>query len=387
MAHLNLSLKLKDLPAFAGRLLSLFLFISASNAEVLQFFDPTQVRAPSKIESEVKIFLANDPLSLREILSDWHGNYTPKSGQNIALLDGRIDLGRGFAEHYYLGYFYQVALFVEADKSFTDIVYTVKNKNDLEAGKTYVLDLDTEGIMQSGVLFSGNKKFYEDEAHAISFGGAVYLAYGMDMQEGTIWGDASAVSTKDYELEADSSYYYTHNYLYDLNVKNAYGFGYGSHVGVNYESKKHDIKIRFLVNDFLSKMYWQDLPFSEVAIQTKNKSYDENGYVKYTPTFSGLEQYRDYTQTIDPRYKLEVNVKINDTTFSGGVDRVYEENFPYLKMLHTVDDFHSVEVMHESRFGSFGVGYGYKYFKVAIIADEFTDFSSFGFSSSFSYLF
>jgi hypothetical protein len=363
------------------------LLSSTLDAGVLQFFDPIQIPQNKTIQVQYKAFLANDPMPIKEFLDDWDGDYNPKNGQNIALLDSRFDLGGGVGSYYYLGYFHQYDLFIDTDKDFTDLFYSVKNKNDLEIGREYALDLDIEGIKQHGLIFSGDRKVYETDNYSISFGGAIYLSYGLDMQNGFISGKATANGTKDYVIDASSSYYYTHNYLYDLVVSSASGYGYGSHIGLYFENKKHNFQIKFLVNDLVSKMYWKDLPFSEILLKTENKSHDEKGYVKYAPTISGLEQYRDYTQTLESKYKLEGSVILEDSTIFGGIDFVHGENFPYVRIFHKLDEIQTLEFMHESHFGSFGFVYGYKNFKIGIEADEFSDNSSFGLNSSFIFRF
>jgi len=384
MVHLNHFHSIKYLPAI---LVGKLLLISTSHAGVVQFFDPSQIPQNQTIKAEYKTFLANNPMPIKEFLKDWDGDYTPKNGQNIALLDSRFDLGGGVGKHYYLGYFYQYDLFIDTVKDFTDLFYAVKNKNDLEVAREYALDLDIKGIKQHGLMFSGYGSMFENDDYSIAFGGALYLSYGLEMQNGFIDGKAQSINTKDYDIDASSSYYYTHNYLYDLDVTSTHGYGYGSHVGLYFKDKKHNFQIKFLVNDLVSKMYWKDLPFSEILLKTENKSHDENGYVKYAPTISGLEQYRDYTQTLTAKYKLEGSVVLDDSTIFGGIDLMHGENFPYVKISHKLDEVQTIELMHESRFGSFGFGYGYKNFKIAIIADAFSDVSSFGLSSSFFYRF
>jgi hypothetical protein len=66
---------------------------------------------------------------------------------------------------------------------------------------------------------------------------------------------------------------------------------------------------------------------------------------------------------------------------------VYGESFPYVKIAHNFSKSQIFEFMHESRFGSFGFGYGYKNFKISLMADEFSDNSSFGLNSSFIFRF
>jgi hypothetical protein len=383
MALLNHFRKLKQLSAF---LVGNLLFITTLQAGVLQFVDVTANLTGKTFKSDFRLFMANDPVSIDEFLHDFGGEYTPEGGENIALLDSRFDIGF-VHDSYYLGYFYQYNLFVDTDKDFTDLFYAVKNKNDLEVGKEYALDLDILGIKQSGLLLSKSVKLYEDKQYVVRFGGAGYLSYAYDMQDGSMHGRAKASDVKDYNLDVSSSYYFTKNYLYGLSVEAAHGLGYGFHLGFSVEDTNRALKFRVLANDLFSKVSWKDLPYSKISLKTANKSYDEQGYVKYAPTISGLEKYVDYTQDLEPKYNLQASAKLKDTEFSAGVDLAYGENFPYLKINQKLSSTDTIEAMYESRFGSFGVGYGYKNFKLSIMANEFSDNSSFGLSSSFHYRF
>ncbi len=389
MDHLSHFLSTKNLSTIlVGRFIFFIsVFFTTSHASVIQFFDPTSTFKNQTIKIKYKVFLANDPVSVKDFLNDWHGDYNPNSNRNFALLDSRFDIGRNIKNSYYLGYFYQYNLFINTNKDFTDLFYAIKNKRPFKRDKNFILDLDIVSIKQNGLLFSGNKNIFEDNTHVFTIGGAFYLSYGFDMQDGVINGNAKAIDKKDYDIDASSSYYYTHNYLYSLDINPAHGYGYGSHVGVNYENKKHHLKIKLLINDLVSKMYWKNLPYSKILLSTKNKNYDKDGYVKYRPTISGLEQQKDYIQTLTPRYKLQSAISVKNTTYLGGIDSVYREFFPYIKILHQLDKTKSLEIMYEKRFNSFGVEYSYKTFKIGILTDKFSNFSSFGLSSSFIFRF
>ncbi len=375
---------MKYLPAI---LVGKLLFFSTIHAGVIQFFDPTKIYQNQTFQVDLKTFIANDPVSMKEFFDDWKGEYTPKDTQNIALLDSRFAVGVSLKKNYYLEYFYQYSVFLDTNKEFTDFLHSVKNKNNLIANKIYTPKLDIIGIKQNGLLVSKSQKIFENDKYTFGLAGAFYISYGTEMQDGVVNGDIISTGAKDYDIDVSSSYYYTHNYLYDLDVKGAYGYGYGSHVGLYYENKEYLLKIKFLANDLVSKMYWKNLPYSKILLKTKNKSYNENGYVKYDPSISGLEQYRNYTQRLVPSYKFESNLKLKNIALIGGIEHKYKINFPYLKMTYEFNQAQTFDIMYESRFGSFGFGYEYKWFKVEIIANKFTNFSSFGFNTNLKYKF
>ena len=382
MVHLNHLIKHKLLLAF---LAGSSLFTTSSNAGVIQFFNlPNDLN--QSLKTELNLFIANDPVSIDAFLHKWHGKYTPNDSKNLAMLDSRVDIG-GFINDYYVGYFYQYNVFIDTNRDFTDLFYNIKNKNDLISGRDYNLNLDIKGIRQHGLMLAKSVDIYKDKSSEIRFLGGFYLSYAKHMQEGFIKGSARTNSPKDYDIDASSSYYYTHNYLYKLDTDASHGFGYGMHLGLTYEDRKNSWGLKFLVNDFLSSVLWKDLPYSKISILTKNKTYDDQGYTQYSPTINGLEKYKDYTQKLDTSYKLEATKKIDNFHLRGGIDSKYSDFFPYVNLGYVFDDSKLLEVSYESRFGSFGVGYHSEYFNINLSADDFTDVSAFGLSSSFIFRF
>jgi hypothetical protein len=363
-----------------------YLFLSFLQADVIQFFDPVRDFSDRAIKVDFKSFIANDPIELKELFDKWQGRYSPKDGKNIALLDSRFDLG-GYINGLYIGYFYQYNAFIDTVRDFTDLVYSTKNKLDLQKGREYDLSLDIDGIKQYGLLLSKNGTVYENDRYRVVFGGGVYLSYGLDMQSGWIKGSAVANAEKDYDIDAYSSYYYTRNYLYRLDVEDSYGIGYGSHVGFLYTDLIYSYSFKFLVNDLFSYVKWRNLPYSKVDIKTQNKSYDEDGYLKYSPSIRGLEVYKNFTQKIDPSYKLQLTSDYKDIRFALGVDRKYDVNFPYFKIGYGFDARESFEIVLESRFKTAGFIYRYKDFNLNFSIDRFSDFKAIGFSSGLGYRF
>ncbi len=357
-------------------------------ADVGAFFDPTSSDKSSTLESKISFYLANDAISLKEFFGDWRKNYHPRNGDNVALQDMRIDIGGNFYKDFYIGIFHKYNVFITTNKDFVDLYHTIKNKDDLNQGKTYLLDLKVQGIRASGLLLSGQKSLYHDKSQTIMIGASLSLMFGHDMQDGIINGRAISLNSKQYQAQGSSRYYYTKNYLYDLDVKSAYGVGYGSDIALSYENSLYDFRIKCIVNDIFSRIYWQDLPYSFVDIQTKNKDFDADGYVKYAPVISGVEKYVDFSQHIEARYKIVVEKNVYNTfLLLVGMEQLYQMKIPFIQLKTSLDSKQDFAISYESRFSGFGLDYRYENFKIGLITDDLVDFSSFGIRTSFRYKF
>lgn len=356
-------------------------------AGVVAFFDPNkEVSSPHNIQSNLSVLLASDPISLYGMFHDWDGEYHPKSNTNIAMQDMRLDIGTKLFDDYYLGYFYRYNVYIKTGKDFTDFFYRTKNHLDLDPTRRFDLKLNIEGIKHSGVILAHSRVVFDNANDSVKIGGAVSFTVGHDMQHGTIDGEARIPSKKSYEASGEVSSYYTHNYLYDLDVKQATAYGYGSDFSIEYKNRAHELKANFIVNDLWSKMYWKNLPYSHVNINTRNTSFDEDGYIHYSPSISGTELYVDYTQTIEPRYRIEVNKKIkSDVTLTAGTDYVYDTLFPYITADKELSNSKNILFSYENRFKSFGVDYRDKTFSIGITSDAIKDISTFGLRAGFLY--
>ena len=357
-------------------------------ADVVPFFDPTTKHKSSTYNLNIQEFIANEPISLTEFFGDWEHSYHPKDGKNIALQMLRVDVGGEFLEDYYLGYFYQYDVFIKTNKDFSDFYHTIKNKKEFYHDRNYRLDLTLEGIQESGLILSKRFSLYHDSVHRLLVGAGVDVRFGHEMQDGFIQGSASSPSQKRYVAQGSSRYHYTQNYLYDLDVGQASGFGYGGAVALDYYNRALSFGAKVVVNDIFARMYWRDLPFSKVDIQTKNKDIDADGYTTYHPSISGLEKREDFTQKISPRVKVVLEKELYPyVKVFVGLERVYGENFPYVRFSEQLDDNQEVLLGYENRFHTFGVDYRYESFMIGVSADAFSHFSALGLRASFQHQF
>jgi hypothetical protein len=354
------------------------LFSNSLLADVVSFNDPLDEK-----NINFKLFLANDPVSLEELFSGWRDTFDPKNGKNLALGDLRVDLG-GEYNGIYFGYFYRYNVFIKTKKDFTKLYYNSKNKLPYQKDKLYDLSLEIAGFKGSGLMLSSKKRLYSSLTQTLDIGGAIFLLYGVDMQDGKIDGYATIPNQKEYNIIANSSYYYTHNYLYDLSVDDSKGYGYGSDLSLKYHNNIYKMDLKFIINDLFSYIHWKDLPYSFVHIKTENKSYDKDGFIKYSPSIWGVEKYKDYRQRLKPRYKFDITKAINTTLkLSLSLERVYDENLPYIEIDKKFYNNHDLKLSYESRFKSFAMEYIYKRFSFGLRMDKIYDFSTFGVYSGF----
>jgi len=309
---------------------------------------------------------ANDAIAIKdEAQYTWNAKgYSPKEGSNIAIISHRADIGMGIGD-WYLGYALRYEMFVQTDKQTTDILQLVNTKSDLPLGERYDALLSVYGLASHNLVLS---KSFVINPNFKAFGG-VELLQAFGMQEGFVDAYADIVSTKTYDFEGYSEYYYHKNLLYSLDVEKPLGYGYSLKMGLEYQHAQHTLTL--LIEDFASAIYWHALPYSEVSILSNTKEYDKDGYVKYKPSLSGFELYKEHTQRLEAKYQLTYNYKPNDifdTTLGVG----YYQDFllPFASLTYHSDSNIDYTLGYEGRFGALMLGIELYDFKASIAIND-----------------
>lgn len=349
---------------------------SVSQAEGLAFFNPDYSQNRSYTTS-LQNFIANDPVSLEELFHDWEGDFHPKNGTNIALESSRFDLGMILEDNYYIGYAYRHDVFISASEDLTLLNYLTKNKLDLPIGQEFDLTLSIDGFEAHSIVLGKAFIFKPHKDGILSLSLATSFLYASNMQQGTLQGTATASSKKDYDFYASTDYYYTYNYLYDLNIDKSSGLGFSTHLTLDYAYK--DFSMLLIANDIFGKIYWDTLPYSYVEMNSDNKYYDEDGYVHYNPSVWGRETQENYTQTLPLKLHFQANYLMKEKyTIGLGLQYMHETSLPFVKFSYTPDEGELYYLTYESRFGSTTIGTSYQNISLALSADDIIDPSTLG---------
>lgn len=357
---LSAALCVTTVPAFAG---------------TLSFFNPSSISTQSdRLYLDTQLFLANDAFSIDALFDNFEGKYFYEKDQNYAIGDIRLDIGGYIDSLGYIGYTYRREAVVQASSDTAKLIHQVNNQQDLNLGETYDLDIKIEEFEVHGITWANSFPLYQDNGWDIQIGVGVELLYGTEGQDGSAIGDARANAVNDYDFTWQSDYRYTDNYLYDLDVPKVTSFGYSTHFSI--QASYEDFTFLGMINDAWGKLYWKNLPYSDVTMSSGNKSYDENGYVEYAPLISGVELQRDFTQTLMRKWRVEGQYRLENATVHVGNDHIYGVNLPYVRYTHIHDDTLGVSYGYETTFDMFGVDARYENYHFGIHTNGFTEASA-----------
>lgn len=374
-------------PFFSKSLFIALVMTSILCAEVLPFFNPTSPSTQYTAMMNIQGFIANDPVSIKGFFNDWEGEYNPKNKNNIAMEEFRVDIGIQL-NGYYVGYFYTRNFLATSNRGFVDFYHAIKNDIQFQSEQNYDLQLKMNGIQEHGVMFSKNIFLLNNNEQKLIIGASTYLSYATDIQDGSLLGKGNIATDMTYNATAIADYYYLDNLLYDLDVKNTYGIGYGLHLGLLYSNKKYGIELQMIANNLLSRSHWKHLPFSYVAIETNNQIINNNGHVEYNPTINGLEVYRNYTQKITPKYHIDIKKYFSQKTdMTVGLESMDNITIPYVTISTIFNNTQKVTLLYETRFKSGGIKFQEKDYSVSLISNGFANTSAIAFSGSYIYHF
>ncbi len=363
-------------------ILGIPLLLTKAGAGVFTFFDPLNSDKSTAASANIEAFVADDPVSLGDLLDKWHGEFHPKSGINLAVDDMRVDIGGSSKKWGYLGYTYRHQSFTAASSDTVELAWQQLNDIGFTPGRVYNLDISIEGFEADGIVYAKSFELLNSAERSLKIGVGIELLRGRNMQDGYLKGDAAANSSKDYDFSAVSDYRYTENYLYNLEVEKAEGFGYTTHLGLSFRHK--NIALHLLANDIYSRIEWKRLPYSYVNVNSSNKSYDENGFIIYNPTVSGIEKYIDYSQKLYTKYRAEGNLMTTGkTTYIAGSDYVKGFWFPYAEISHLFENGIKTTVSYESRFKSVGIDIYYSGLHLILRSDDIDHPSALGLGLSY----
>ncbi len=355
-----------------------------SAAGPLALFDPLDAISRSQVHMKLDAFAADDPVSLRDLLNGWHGPYRYRNGENLAIDDARFDIGASFENSAYIGYTYRHHSITKASDDSTLLVWQQLNDEPFEAGKIYDLYIGIELFEGDGVVCAFPVPLPSSMKSAgVEMAIGMELLRGRNMQDGYLKGYAVANSDRDYDYSAVADYYYTENYLYNLDVLQAEGYGFTTHLSFKIEGER--TVFRAIVNDLYGRIFWKELPYSYVFISSSTKKYDENGYVVYNPAVSGVEKYVDYTQKLYPKYRLEGKYGIDSfSCIAIGADGIKRRVLPYAGYTYRFGPDAETTISYESRFDSFGLSIRYKNTLVAFRSDSLRHPAALGATLSYS---
>ena len=248
----------------------------------------------------------SDPIAYGEFVKDWHGHLYAgdEALQHLSAQMG-VDFGAWGVE---------LVSRDDGDARFnpdTAVFYSrLQNKQALETQHRYVIDLSINHVATHGVRTY--RRFALTPHVQLDAGASVFSAD--HLISGSLKGAVTAIAKNDYDIQQLSiDYYYSRDTLFGRDVTAPTGWGYAFDIALT-ASTEGEWRLRFELQNLLGRVNWNNAPFTTAAINTDNKSYDENGYVHVKPLLSGQFGYRDFQQHLPLLGSMQASYRATDNT-------------------------------------------------------------------------
>lgn len=303
----------------------------------------------------------SEPTSIRSFLNKFDGEF---QGGEDAFTHNWLETGfrKGDWE---MGILARYDYDITFSEDLAELYNMVVNKLPLPTGQRYELQLEAKHYRTHGLRLGYHLRPMETLQLVL---GLSYLR-GNELTDGTISGEAKAVSENDYDFNFHSDYYYSKDYLFEREVNSPKGWGYSIDLQVNWQPTEK-LSLDLEVKDLLGSIYWDQAPNTIADASSDNKTFDEDGYVKFNPTLSGWEGYDDFTQHLNAFGSVAAQYAVLDR-----LDMAYEAMFTHQTYFWGMGmgykPFHEqrVSVIFFPEINTLELGYSAPYWQLKLASD------------------
>lgn len=318
------------------------------------------------IETYLKVESYNyaEPTTINSFLNEFDGRF---EGGTQAFAHEWLEVGARLG-NWELGLLSRYDYDMSFSNDTAELYYLVTNGLPLEVGRQYHLDLSAKHYKTNGLRLGYG--FSPAQSLDLKLG----LAYlrGLKLMDGNIHGEATSVAENDYDFMFHTDYYYSEDPLFDRVAEAPNGWGYSIDLVADWQPTSR-LGLHLQVRDLLGAIFWRDAPHTIADANSNNKIFDEDGYVIFTPTLKGIEEYRDFRQSlhafgdvnvdyqVTTKYALLYTGRFTTETFFSGVGAAY-----------TTNSKQTLAMLVYPELKAFEIDYRGPFWKIRLASDAFT---------------
>ena len=306
------------------------------------------------------IFAASDDVAAMQFSRNWNGPFTPKTGGNLSIAEGRIETGFAWDSWRFSTLLREEAI-VDTNADTAAIYRDNKQHLSVPQGRSFLVKLGMEGFEAKGLRLDKGFLVELGNGTSLRIGGGFSLLDGMRVRIAGANGTAASTSTG-----------YAYNVtLQDQNSRGSYPFissaipsgrGYSTDVGAIL-SLPGGGRVDFAANDLVARMHWYNMPYTFETANSNTVTRDASGYISYNAVLNGYNDLRRRTvvQKIPPKYHLDYLAHFRGFDLSAGADRVWGYWLPQAGMSLRLYGNWRLDLDRDFRFGSNGVAVSSRY--------------------------
>jgi hypothetical protein len=306
-------------------------------------------------------FAGDDVVPVNKVGSSlWPADYHTRSGTNLGVANGLVDLGAS-DQNWNFGAFYRQDWLATANRD-TVAAYALYQRNQLVGqDRNYNLNYSLNGLSADGLRMGYANLLPWASAGHVVWGVSASLLQGLSVRQDEAQGELTSGATSgsvsgnrqliNSQLNAVSSGSSFNDFIPPEAMNVPHGLGYGLDLGLTWIAD-NGAKVSLAANDLAGRIHWDRVPLiqqniTNLSVPTPNPGSE--------PAVSGRNVYESFTQKLQPKYMLEGEYPFGRVTAMAQLEEEDGYWFPQLGLGYALTGAWKLGVDYETRFGSFGV--------------------------------
>lgn len=238
---------------------------------------------------------------IHEFVHDWEHGF--RAGGRTAFSFSETELSARYGR-FGFGLLRRYDYLLKFSPDLAELAWLANNDLPLQPGRVYRIELEGNHFVGNGIRLS-----YElQPARQLSVRLAASWLHGQELTEGRSEGWLTGDGDR-YDSQLHLDYAYTDERLFGRRVGDTAGHGYSLDLDVDWRPAAN-WQLYLRGRDLVSRIEWQDQPYTDVVIDSANQHFDDDGFIHYRPVLSGRHGYRDHTQELPWRATVGVEWRV-----------------------------------------------------------------------------
>ncbi len=306
-------------------------------------------------------FARSEPISVMDAVHGWEGDH--KTGERQYIWS-RLETGvKG--EHWGMGVQFRKDYALSFSKDASELFGAIQNDEDLDAGRTYDVNLEANIIETTGLRFTWQDLMLP--TLKTEFG--LTLLKADYMIDGSLNGTALATGDKSYTYSAWADYSYTEDVLFEREVDSVTGYGFALDAHVDWQFRP-DWRLDLQAKDLPGWVWWKDLPYTRATAESAREHTEDDGFHSWDPMVSGIESnHSRYKQTLPFKGTGDIYYSGWDMTVAGGLSYQFSDLLPRIGTGWQKDGW-SVMAWYWPKDNGLGVDLRWREWQVGLAMDD-----------------
>ena len=262
----------------------------------------------------------SEPISVMDAIHGWKGDYQAGERQYVW---SRVETGVKM-DHWGMGLQFRKDYSLTFSKDAAELFGAINNDKELDAGRTYEVNLEANVVQTTGLRFTRNDQLLPNLK--TEFG--LTLLKASYMLDGSLNGSALATGDKSYTYSAWADYAYTEDVLFERDVDSVTGYGFSLDAHVDWQFKPN-WRLDLQARDLPGWVWWKDLPYTNASAVSAREHTEEDGFRTWDPLISGTESnYSRYKQTLPFKSSGDIYYSGWPITVAGGLSYQFSDLLP-----------------------------------------------------------